>query len=87
MFLSFDKELKSGHDVRFCSAQSLSSFSRLIVCVGNLQSTSWLGQHSQAIDMNHNHSAITETLPQDHRHHQQQIFTLRLDIMQENCME
>jgi hypothetical protein len=85
--LFFDKELQSGYDVHSCSAQSLSSFSRLIVFVGYLQSTSWLGQPSQAIDMNYNHSAMTAMLPQAHRYHQHQIITLRLDIMQENSVE
>ena len=85
-FLVFEKELQSGHDVPSCSAQSLSSFSRLIECVGYLQSTSWLGQHSQAIDMNHNHSATTATLLHCHGYHQQ-IITLGLDNMQENSVE
>ena len=87
VFLFFYKELQSGHDVRSSSAQSLSSFSRLIGCAGYLQSTSWLGQPSQAIDMNHNHSAMTATLPQGHRYHQHQIITLRLDTVQEKSVE
>jgi hypothetical protein len=86
-FIFFDKELLSGDDARSCSAQSLSCFSRLIRCVGYLQSTSWLGQHSQAIDMNHNNSAMTETRPQVHRYYQHQIITLRHDIMQEYSMD
>jgi len=65
--LFFDKELLSGHDLRCCSAQSLPPSSRLIGCVGYLQSTSLLGQHSQAINMNHNFSAMTETLLQGRR--------------------
>jgi len=83
----FDKELLSGHDVHSCSAQSLSSFSRLIVCVGYLQSTSLLGQNSQAINMNHNLSAMTETLLQGHRYHQHITITSGLDIFQENSVE
>jgi hypothetical protein len=67
LVLFFDKELLSGHEVRCHPTQSLPPFNRLIGCAVYLQSTSLIGQHSQAINMNHNFSAKTETLLRGHR--------------------